>query len=233
MTDDTTPSAASLPDETSQTAPTIYSAIAAAMSAVRAVGKDEKNQQQGFNFRGIDAVMNAVGPAFRDHGLFLLPDVLHNKAEQIAGRNGKPMNAVTVTVKYTIVHTSGQSIAGVTVGEATDPADKATAKAMSVALRTFLLQALVLPTDERDPDHDNYERGQARAPRMMETPGWNPETATRPQLMQALREAREAGNRAEWEKIREIGNRRFPTHPGTNDDQTPDPVQAAGENQEQ
>lgn len=228
------------PDKTTDPTPTVYTAVAAAMAEIRAVGKDEKNQQQGFNFRGIDAVMNAVGPAFRNHGLFIIPDVLHNKAEQIAGRNGKPMNAVTVTVKYTIVHTSGEQISGVTVGEATDPADKATAKAMSVALRTFLLQSLVLPTDERDPDHDNYERGHQQAPRMMDTPGWSMETATKPQLMQAMREARAAGNREEYEKIRAVGQRRFPTHPTAGDtpeqadqNQTYDPVEAAGENQEQ
>ena len=220
--------------------PTIYAAVAAAMADIRAVRKGDKNQQQGFNFRGIDAVMNAVGPAFRDHGLFVLPEVINHHGEQIAGRNGKPMMSVLVTVRYTIAHTSGETITGTAVGEATDPADKATAKAMSVAFRTFLLQSLVLPTDERDPDHDNYERGQRQAPRMMDTPGWSMETATKPQLMQAMREAREAGNREEYEKIRAVGQRRFPTHPtagGTpeqaDQNQTHDPVQAAGENQEQ
>jgi hypothetical protein len=41
--------------------------------------------------------------------------------------------------------------------EAIDSGDKSTAKAMSVAYRTALLQALTLPTDEKDPDHDQYE----------------------------------------------------------------------------
>jgi hypothetical protein len=39
-----------------------------------------------------------------------------------------------------------------------DTSDKATAKAMSVALRTYLLQTLMLPTDEKDPDADYHER---------------------------------------------------------------------------
>jgi hypothetical protein len=39
-----------------------------------------------------------------------------------------------------------------TPGEAFDSGDKSTAKAMSVAYRTALLQALTLPTDEPDPD---------------------------------------------------------------------------------
>jgi hypothetical protein len=39
-----------------------------------------------------------------------------------------------------------------------DSGDKATAKAMSVAYRTALLQVLCLPTDEPDPDSHTYER---------------------------------------------------------------------------
>jgi len=39
-----------------------------------------------------------------------------------------------------------------------DSGDKATAKAMSVAFRTALLQSLSLPTDEVDPDATSYER---------------------------------------------------------------------------
>lgn len=42
------------------TAPTIHQAIAGVMKDVGAVGKDRSNQQQGFKFRGIDDVMNAL-----------------------------------------------------------------------------------------------------------------------------------------------------------------------------
>ena len=37
---------------------TIYQALSAVMGDVQAVGKDGRNTQQGFNFRGIDAVVN-------------------------------------------------------------------------------------------------------------------------------------------------------------------------------
>jgi hypothetical protein len=42
-----------------------------------------------------------------------------------------------------------------------DAGDKATAKAMSVAFRTALLQSLSLPTDDVDPDAHSYERSSA------------------------------------------------------------------------
>lgn len=40
----------------------IYAAISAAMADISAIGKDKYNQQQGFKFRGIDDVMNALKP---------------------------------------------------------------------------------------------------------------------------------------------------------------------------
>ena len=62
------------------------------------------------------------------------------------------------------VRTAG--FAPVVIGEAGDSGDKATPKAMSVALRTALLQTLMLPTDEPDPDSFTYgaDDGRPAAP---------------------------------------------------------------------
>src|SRR5690349_389303 len=43
-----------------------------AMRAVTAVPKDGHNAAQGFSFRGIDGVVNGVGPALRKVGLILV-----------------------------------------------------------------------------------------------------------------------------------------------------------------
>jgi hypothetical protein len=56
-----------------------------------------------------------------------------------------------------------------------DSGDKATAKAMSVAMRTALLQALCLPTDEPDPDATSYERA-PRAAKVTERDDPAPDT---------------------------------------------------------
>ena len=42
----------------------IYETINAVMADVGAIGKEKRNQQQGFMYRGIDDVMNALNPAF-------------------------------------------------------------------------------------------------------------------------------------------------------------------------
>lgn len=53
----------------------VFQAISAVASDVGAVGKDGINQAQKFKFRGIDAVVNAVSPAMRRHGLVIFPVV--------------------------------------------------------------------------------------------------------------------------------------------------------------
>lgn len=136
---------------------TTINAILAVMRDVEAVAKREKNVQQGFNFRGIDAVINAVGPAFRKHGLIVLPQVEESISSTMPLSNGKSANRIQLRVTYRFIGEAGDEIATTVVSEAFDQGDKATAKAMSVALRTALLQVLCLPTDDRDPDHDVYE----------------------------------------------------------------------------
>ncbi|STD70275.1 ERF family protein [Corynebacterium renale] len=43
----------------------IHVALARVMADVKAVGKSGYNSHQNYNFRGIDGVMNGVGPALR------------------------------------------------------------------------------------------------------------------------------------------------------------------------
>jgi hypothetical protein len=138
--------------------------ILGVMNDVQGVSKKDKNLAQGFNFRGIDAVVNAVGPAFRKHGGFLVPKVINKTASILPTKNGGSMNAVALEVEFAIYGSEGEPITGLVASEAFDSGDKATAKAMSVALRTFLLQALLLPTDEADPDSQSYEIGQHTLP---------------------------------------------------------------------
>jgi hypothetical protein len=134
------------------------------MQEVQGVAKNDKNTAQGFNFRGIDAVINKVGPALRKAGGFIVPRVIDKTAEVMPSARGGSLNVVRLTVEYAIYGSEGEPLVGTVVSEAFDSGDKATAKAMSVAFRTFLLQTLALPTDEPDPDHDSYEIGQTAAP---------------------------------------------------------------------
>ena len=137
----------------------VHEAVAAVMADVQAVGKSDRNTHQGFSFRGIDAVLNAVGPALRRHGVVVLPDVVDVRFDTVeVGAKRTPMGHVIAHVRYTFVGPEGDQLVASVVGEAMDSGDKAVPKAMSVAFRTALLQALALPTDEPDPDASTYER---------------------------------------------------------------------------
>lgn len=140
---------------------TAQQAVLAVMNEVQAVGKTGRNTSQGFNFRGIDAVMNAVGPAFRKHGAFVVPTVVSNVSDILPTKAGGSLNVIRLNVEFAIYGQEGDPIVGAVYAEAMDSGDKAGAKAMSVALRTFLLQVLCLPTDEPDPDSHSYELGAA------------------------------------------------------------------------
>jgi hypothetical protein len=137
----------------------IIQALANVMEEVQSVGKNDRNSAQGFNFRGIDAVVNAVAPALRKHKVIVVPNVMeHHYASVEIGKNRTPMSHVTLKVCYRFIAQDNSFVEAVVLAEAMDSGDKAISKAMSVAFRTALLQSLVLPTNEPDPDASSYER---------------------------------------------------------------------------
>jgi len=159
--------------------PSVVKALNLVMRDVTKVAKNEENTMQHFRFRGIDATTKAIAPALREHGVVVVPvgveDYTYNVEE--FGRNATKMGHVMVKVRYRWYGPQGDYIDTMSVGEATDAGDKCTAKAMSVAFRTCILQALCLPTDDPDPDSESYERSSKntpvpvpRAPRAPRTP---------------------------------------------------------------
>jgi hypothetical protein len=137
----------------------IVARLADVMNAVRAVPKDGVNSAQHFSFRGIDDVLNAVGPALRDVRVVVLPQVEFVDISSVeVGSKRTPMAHVNLRVRYRFIAEDGSFVDAVVPAEAFDSGDKAVSKAMSVAYRTCLIQALCLPTNEPDPDASSYER---------------------------------------------------------------------------
>jgi hypothetical protein len=137
----------------------IITLLSKVMDDAGAVHKNERNNHQQFNFRGIDAVVNAVSPALRKHGVVVIPTINSCDYETVeVGQNRSRMASVRVNVTYTFHAPDGSNVGATVSAESMDSGDKATAKAMSVAFRTALLQTLCLPTDDIDPDATTYER---------------------------------------------------------------------------
>lgn len=156
------------------TKPTIIEALTDVKADVGAVGKGDRNTQQGFMFRGIDAVLNAVAPMLIKHGVVVAPVKTAAEYGTVeVGQKRTPMGHCRVTVTYRFHGPAGDFIDVEVPGEAMDSGDKATAKAMSVAYRIALLQALSLPTDEPDPDSQTYERSShPDVPEPVTDPAW-------------------------------------------------------------
>lgn len=151
MSDQPTPT----PEAT--TLPTVHQALSAVMAEVREVGKYGYNQSQNFAFRGVEDVVNAVAPALRHHGVICIPRLVERTQASKQSAKGGNLNYVNVIVEYTFFGPQGDSLVGSVAAESMDSGDKATAKAMSVAYRTWWIQALCLPTQDTDPDMDSYE----------------------------------------------------------------------------
>jgi hypothetical protein len=133
------------------TTQTITDRILAVMAEVTSVGKDGRNEQQGYAFRGADSVVAAIAPAVRRHGIVPLPMVEDVHVERVpTGSRDTMMHRARVTVRYRLTCPGGDSVDAVVVAEGGDSADKAVSKAMTVAFRTMLLQVFVLPTQDVD-----------------------------------------------------------------------------------
>ena len=132
----------------------IYQTVSAVMSELGAIGKDSKNQQQGFMYRGVDAVMNALAPLFSKHKLFVVPEVLNQTREERKNNKGTNLIYSIITMKYTFYAEDGSNVTSVIVGEGMDTGDKATNKAMSIAFKYACFQLFCIPTEETHPDPD-------------------------------------------------------------------------------
>lgn len=130
------------------------------MADVQAVRKGDVHRSNvaTFNFRGVDSVVNAVGPALRTHGVVVVPVGVEQHFESYQSKNGAQMRNAVLAITWRFYGPAGDFIEAQTLGEASDAGDKSVPKAHSVAYRTLLLQALCIPTDEPDPDASAHER---------------------------------------------------------------------------
>ena len=136
----------------------IYERIAAIMQEIPAIGKGKKNKEQGFMYRGIDDVMNALQPLLSKHKIFVVPEVLEHTREERAAKSGRNLLYSLLRIRYTFYAEDGSSVSAVVIGEGMDTADKASNKALAVGMKYALFQVFCIPTEEMvDPDGETPE----------------------------------------------------------------------------
>lgn len=138
----------------------VYAAMASVMTALgkQGITKSRTNEQGGakFKFRGIDEVMNTLNPLMAEAGLLVVPHYSNRTVTERATSSGGKLFCVVLEATYRLVCAEdGSSVeVGPVFGEAFDSGDKATNKAMSIALKYALLQTFMIPTEPAEGSHD-------------------------------------------------------------------------------
>lgn len=135
----------------------IYTALADIMSDVEAVKKNKSNAQQGFKYRGIDDLFNALHNSFAKNKVFISFDVKDNRTETLE-QNNKLLFKICLLVEYKFVADDGSYVTTTTYTESLDFGDKGAGKALSYALKYVLMQMFLIPTDDtKDNDSESIE----------------------------------------------------------------------------
>jgi hypothetical protein len=142
-------------------APAVYAAIAACTKALSRTGieKSRQNTQQGFAFRGIDDVYNALSGVLAQHQLCIIPRVVRREVTERQTQRGGVLFYVVVEVEFDLVcAVDGSTHMARFCGEAMDSGDKATNKAMSAAYKYMALQLFCIPTEaDNDADASHHD----------------------------------------------------------------------------
>ncbi len=148
----------------------IYTQIPKVMKDIGFVGKDRRNEQQKYAFRGIEDFYEAAHPAMIEHGVFCAPKVLSREVYRFEKTNDQGRVTTWLHVALEVEHhfyaEDGSSISVTTWGEGLDNSDKATNKAMSGAMKYALIELFCVPTkDVEDSDRTTPENGTSRRPK--------------------------------------------------------------------
>lgn len=145
----------------------IYAQIVAVMSDIKAIGKDQKNSFQGYRFRGIDDMYNAIRPALQKHGVFCCPQVIESQSFDLEGKEGKTSYRVLLKISHKFYAVDGSFIEVITQGEGIDSSDKASNKAMSAAMKYAFIELFSIPTEDiADSDKESPEAAKTAAPKV-------------------------------------------------------------------
>jgi len=136
----------------------IYPAMGNVMKAVEAIGKNERNEQQGFNFRGIDNALNSMHSMFAENNIILRWEVLASHLSERTTNKGNITFYNEIEIEYCFVSTvDGSFIKTRTIGGAADTGDKHFSKALAMALKYVLFHTFLIPTHDPDPDGETQE----------------------------------------------------------------------------
>jgi len=161
---------------------TVYEAINKVSEEISQTGiaKNQSNTSQGYKFRGIDDVYNALAPLLAKHRLVIMPRMMSRTQTERQTQRGGSLSCVVVEAEFDFVSAVDGTTHTVRMfGEAMDSGDKATNKAMSAAFKYAAFQSFCIPLAgdndadfaSPDPRFEGMEKDAANVIRDIEAAG--------------------------------------------------------------
>jgi hypothetical protein len=143
----------------------VYAAIAAVTEDLskKGIAKARTNSVDDYQYRSIDDLLNRLSPLLAKHRLCVLPRILEQTVKERAGPSQPVLMHASVRVAFDLVSAADGSLHTIEFcGEALDPSDKATAKALSAAYKSAMIQVFCIPVvGNEDADAKGYRVVQA------------------------------------------------------------------------
>src|SRR5438874_4179341 len=138
-------------------APSVYAAINAisAELAKAGIAKTHLNEADEYKYRSIDDLLGRLAPLLAKHRLCVFPRALERTETERKDEGNRLLFHVCLKVAFTLTSVDdGSSHKVEAYGEALDASDKATAKAMTAAYKSAMVQTFCIPlAGGEDPDH--------------------------------------------------------------------------------
>ena len=118
------------------------------------IAKGDENKFQGYKYRGIDSLLNALSPLLCRHAVVIIPRITNRIEQSSTNAKGVKTTHVALAVTYEVVDAeTGDKTTVDAMGEGIDSLDKATNKAMTSAYKYAMIQLFAIPivgTDDAD-----------------------------------------------------------------------------------
>lgn len=141
----------------------VIQALARVMEELPGIGRNERSQQ-GYNYRGIEAITREASSLLGRYGVVFVPKVLERKTIDLTV-NGKPWTEDHATILYTVYGPGGiedRIEVGPLIALGRDNSDKGMNKCMTQAFKYALLQTLCIGDAKDDADAHAAAESDAR-----------------------------------------------------------------------
>lgn len=135
----------------------IHTALSNVMKKVGVVAKSRSNGSQGYMFRGIDDMYNALHDLLAEEKVVISSEILKVTREVHTSSKGGNLFFTLLEMRFKFVAADETFIVTTTVGEGMDSGDKSAAKAMSTAYKYAFMQMFCIPTEEeKDSEYQSH-----------------------------------------------------------------------------